>query len=192
MSQRECSDCSRVSNNKHFNCPPNMADGRHFTDYRPRCMANFVFPENESLNSYEYRQYLIHNADTLIKENQIRAYKANMCGPCVEPFDIGTMLPEQNMVSCDASTCKTFLSDQNGLGTGRMYNTVPKNTTPRNEFLRGKQNEQTYMRQFTNCCTSDEDNLQYYPWDGQVTEEQVGRLSVPGGGIPMSGGNRPM
>jgi len=187
MSSRECTDCSRVSDNKHYNCPAKMADGRNFTDYRPRCLVNYIFPNDQVLNSYEYRQYLIHNADALIKENQMRSYKQNACGPCVEPYDIGTMLPEQSMVVCGASTCKSYLTEQNGLGVGRKYNTEPD--AARIQFLRSKQNEQAYMKQNVNCCGTEKDNLQYYPWDGQVSQEQKGRLTVPGGGVPMSGGD---
>lgn len=187
---RSCSECSRVSNNKQYNCPPRMADGRHFTDYRPRCMINYNFPDDKPLNSYEYRQYLIHNAEQLMKENQSEAYKRNMCGPCVEPYDIGTMLPEQNMVKCDANTCKLFSNDQNGIGTGRMYTTDPQQNDNRANFLRGKQSEQAFLKQSNNCCATPQDDMNYYPWDGYVTEEAAARLTVPAGGIAMTGGDR--
>ena len=29
--------CYKTSNNKYSDCPPRMADGRHFTDFRPNC-----------------------------------------------------------------------------------------------------------------------------------------------------------
>ena len=32
--------CYKASNNKYFNCPPRMDDGRHFTDYRSSCDTN--------------------------------------------------------------------------------------------------------------------------------------------------------
>ena len=32
--------CDKTSNNKFFNCPPRMSDGRHFTDYRPSIYVN--------------------------------------------------------------------------------------------------------------------------------------------------------
>ena len=32
--------CKKTSNNKYFNCPPRMDDGRHFTDYRPNDRVN--------------------------------------------------------------------------------------------------------------------------------------------------------
>lgn len=185
---KECSECTRASDNRYFNCPPKMADGRHFTDFRPRCLTNFVSPNNQPLNSYEYRQYLIHNASGLMQDNRLHAYNMNMCGPCVEPYDIGTMLPEESRVMCDASTCKTITNDPNGLGTGRQYETNA-NSKSRNEFLKAKQNEQAFMRQNTNCCTSREDDLKYFPFD-MAPGEGAPRVAVPGGGRPMTGGDR--
>ena len=44
-----------------------MADGRHFTDYRPNCHANnLVRANNAVLNSHEYRMFLTHNANKII------------------------------------------------------------------------------------------------------------------------------
>ena len=57
-------DCHKTSNNKYFNCPPRMDDGRHFTDYRPSChVNNLVRSNNAVLNSHEYRMFLTHNAN---------------------------------------------------------------------------------------------------------------------------------
>jgi hypothetical protein len=186
LNMKECSECSRASDNKYFNCPPKMADGRHFTDYRPRCQTNAIIPNNQPLNSYEYRQYLINNADGLMKDNRLHAYNINMCGPCVEPFDIGTMLQEESIVMCDANTCKTMVNDPNGLGTGRQYATLA-NSKSRTEFLKAKHNEQTFMRQHTNCCTNSDDDLKYYPYDGSA--DVAPRTAVPGGGVPLTGGD---
>lgn len=192
MSLKDCTECSRASDNKKYNCPPKMSDGRHYTDYRPRCLTNFVFPNDQPMNSYEYRQYLIHNADTIMMENQKGAYTMNMCGPCVEPFNIGTLLPEQNMVSCDASTCKTYLNDHNGLGTGRKYQTTepPSDAGFMAKFMSQKESEQAWMKNSLNCCTTPHDDLKYYPWDGSIPKEVANRPSVPGGGMPMTGGGR--
>ena len=47
--------CYKACNNKHFNCPPRMDDGRHFTDYRPNChVNNLVRGNNAVLNSHEF------------------------------------------------------------------------------------------------------------------------------------------
>ena len=97
--------CKKASDNKYNNCPPLMADGRMFTDYRPRCIANFAVAGGASLpgnfdlpNSYEYRQYLIKNASDIMAKNRQMAYQNNACGPCTNPYNEGTMLPEQSMV----------------------------------------------------------------------------------------------
>lgn len=189
MSFKECSECSRVSDNRHYNCPPKMSDGRHFTDYRPRCLVNFSFPNDQPMNSYEYRQYLIQNAEKLMRQNTSMAYAMNMCGPCVEPYNVGTMLPEQNIVKCDANTCKTYINDQDGVGTGRQYMTNNKEKY-QEEFLKQKQKEQQLLSSANNCCATPADDLAYFPWDGMVLQEDIQRVAVPGGGVMMSGGDR--
>jgi hypothetical protein len=184
---KECGECSRVSNNKQFNCPPRMDDGRHFTDYRPRCLTNYMFPKDVPINSYEYRQYLILNAEKLMESKRIAAYEQNACGPCMEPYDVGTMLPEQSMQECNTSTCKIYPNDQNGLGLGRQFMSVDEES--RAGFMRNKQREQNHMKNNLNCCTSVADDMNYFPLDGMV-EQEYARPSIPGGGEPFSGGSR--
>jgi len=110
------------SNNKYFDCPPRMHDGRNFTDYRPSCDVNNQYVVNGNvLTSYEYRMYLTKNAVNLMDQNRQNACDKNCCGPCMPPYDIGTMLPEKNLVKCNKSTCEMGLSYDTGLGTGRVY-----------------------------------------------------------------------
>lgn len=180
MSQiKSCLDCERSSDNRVFNCPPRMADGRHFTDYRPRCMSNFIM-NNDSMNSYEYRQYLIHNADNIMKNNSIASYKDNMCGPCVDPYDQGTMLPEQYLQSCNKNTCKFVLNDQNGLGLGRQNMVSEESRAIKSEFLKNKENEQLYFKQNVNCCSTPSDDLNSLPFNG-FEEGTFMRTAVPSG-----------
>lgn len=121
----------------HAHCPLKMADGRAFTDYRPRCAIDF---EAISKNSYDYRQYMIQNAEAIMQKNRNVAYDANKCGPCVAPFNQGTMLPEQSMIKCNASTCTFSLVNPNGLGMGRQYG--PDVMTDRERaFLRAREQE---------------------------------------------------
>ena len=43
-----------------------MDDGRHFTDYRPRCdVNNLIINNNKIMNSYDYKNFLINNAKKL-------------------------------------------------------------------------------------------------------------------------------
>jgi hypothetical protein len=100
-----------------------MQDGRSFTDYRPRCTVQYQMKnEANNKNSYDTRQFLIHNADNMMKVNLDISTTQNAC-PSSMPNGHGTMLPEKNMVKCDKHTCN-FETDVNmyGLGTGRIYN----------------------------------------------------------------------
>ncbi len=70
--------CYKASNNKYFNCPPRMDDGRHFTDYRPNChVNNLVRSNNATLNSHEYRMFLTHNAGKLMDLNRTYTTQKN-------------------------------------------------------------------------------------------------------------------
>lgn len=187
---KDCDACARVSDNKNFNCPPKMADGRHYTDYRPRCLINYLSPNDQPLNSYEYRQFLINNAEKIMYQNMNNAYKLNACGPCEDPYNVGTMLPEQNMVSCDASTCKMFQNDQNGLGVGRQYQPVDVKSVFQQKFLADKELEQKYFKNTLNCCSTPVDDLNYFPLDMNAENGQGSRFAMPSGGVAMSGGDR--
>ena len=187
MKIEDCKECSRTSDAKYHDCPPRMADGRHFTDYRPRCLINNV----SNANSYEFRQYLIHNAEQLIDGMRDAAYKTNQCGPCVEPYKQGTMLSEQSTVECNANTCKVTKLDPNGLGQGRSYNGVGYTSPQEQAFLsRREQENKTLMQKNVNCCSPFSDDVKYYPLDGHIPDE-FSRYAVPGGGEPLTGTTRP-
>merc|ERR1711907_492263 len=98
--------CYKTSNNKHFNCPPRMDDGRHFTDYRGNCFVNNVIRNNNDImNSFQYRSFLTNNADELMNLNREYACQKNCCGPCQQPYDIGTMMPSETNVNCGSPQC---------------------------------------------------------------------------------------
>ena len=183
---KDCEECSRVSNNKFFNCPPLMADGRHFTDYRPRCYGQYMVKDNNNIpSSFDHRMYLTRNASEIMAKNALDAYQNNVCGPCMEPFDVGTMLPEHEKQKCNTRTCSVKVTDQEGLGLGRENVFADKG---RQEFLRQKEMETEYFKSNANCCSTLEDDLNYYPIDG-VVKSTYDRYSVPSGGIPLSGGD---
>lgn len=149
-----CQSCEpRVSNNKHPECPSIMADGRHFTDYRPRCDVNWVFPQDKAMNSFDYRQYLTNNADALIQKNRDWASKLNACGPCKEPFEVGTMLPEQTKMVCDAQGCRVMMNDPAGLGMGRQYDT--EGVDAMGLLSQGPQKETDVFSKYAECCAPD-------------------------------------
>ena len=115
--------CKYASNNKCFHCPPRMADGRHFTDYRPNCDLQSSL-NTRGLNSNSMRDWLISNADAVMANNRKHAIAKNGCGPCRD-LEVGTMLPEQSRVRCDKRRCYRNVTDVNGLGQGRMYSEEP-------------------------------------------------------------------
>jgi len=62
-------------------CPIKMADGRSFTDYRPRCMVNSELMTDVSKNnmiksSYESRVFLQENAEKLMERNRLNVLNA--------------------------------------------------------------------------------------------------------------------
>ena len=77
--------CYGASNNIHFDFPPLMSDGRNFATWVPACKINNVIRERNNIKSnYQYRQYLIKNADTIIQKNQTSA--CDQCCACWEQF----------------------------------------------------------------------------------------------------------
>lgn len=161
----ECKDCSRPSNNQYANCPPRMADGRHFTDYRPRCALQY----NEKMNSYEQRMFLTQNAEDLMRVNAQNSYLANRCGPCVEPYNQGTMMPELSTQKCNERTCTFDVTDPYGLGLGRNFYTEEVDNSARQRFLQEKEKEQAYFK-----SQEPPEALETYQ-----------RPAVPGGGRPF-------
>jgi len=175
----------------HSMCPYRQSDGRMFTDYRPRCIANFSVPGlNETdgnymiASSYEFRQYLTKNASDIMLKNQQKAYAENNCGPCKSPYDVSTMLPEQSVQKCNSQTCTFSKNDTNGLGLGRSYNSdVDPN---RDAFLAMKQQEQAMMKKNQQACQqkkrSSGIDANYYSFNGAMAD-QTGRAMVPSGAI---------
>ena len=75
--------CYSGSNNIHFNIPPLMADGRHYSNYDPSCKANKELRSSLGIkNNYQYRQWLINNGKSVIKEN--RHLACNECSSCIK------------------------------------------------------------------------------------------------------------
>lgn len=173
--------CYKTTNNKYFNCPPRMDDGRHFTDYRPSCdVNNLMIANNSVFSSFDYRMYLMENAEKLMDLNRVYATQKNACGPCLEPYNIGTMLPEQHTVQCDAKTCKNSKTILNGLGQGRKY-------TDTDDC--GKDWNWPKKVPSTSCAQR-QDLFDYY--DNSTTLKSAvdfPRFTTPSSGLPMTGGD---
>lgn len=171
------SSCYKTSDNKHPECPPRMADGRHFTDYRPNCHVNDLLrADNRISNSFQYRLFLQQNANEIMDKHRQIACEKNCCSPCGdgENFENTTMVPEKYMVECNQNYCKTVLNDINGIGTGRKYYSQGSNNCT--EFPNAWP-----MDQKTNSCATPLDNFAYY---GEVYNGKPNMLrkASPGGG----------
>ena len=109
-------------------CDVKMADGRLFTDYRPRCDTQLQFQAPMS-SSYDYRQWMIANGTRIADHHRALARAASCCTPCKAPLAIGTMMPESDRVVCDKVGCSRVpMRNAKGgmsLGTGREYGTLP-------------------------------------------------------------------
>lgn len=113
--------CDRTSNNKYLNCPARMADGRHFTDYRPSYVVNNLMRyENNVFNDYDYRQFMIHNATNLMKVNSEYAHMKNKCEPCnAKQINVAGLCT----VTRDYSVCRPL--DPRGLGERSVAGSAP-------------------------------------------------------------------
>ena len=66
--------CTAGSNNIHFDFPPIMSDGRNFAKWQPGAVINQeIRKENNIKTNWQYRQYLVENADSIVKSNQLEA-----------------------------------------------------------------------------------------------------------------------
>jgi hypothetical protein len=104
-----------------------MADGRLFTDYRPRCDRNLQYAAPMA-GSWDYRQFLIGNGEKIIDADRATAAAFAKCAPCVQPYDVGTMAPEADRVVCDKVSCsrvKPAKPSAYAIGTGREYGSTP-------------------------------------------------------------------
>lgn len=99
-----------------FECPARMSDGRSFTDYASsKCGIFSTIPYGKS--SFASRQYMIDNADDLIRKQRTAATQ----GTCPCPPNPVPVPGEQWVVRCTPQTCTRTPGDPAGLGDGRAY-----------------------------------------------------------------------
>lgn len=68
---------------KNNDCPARMADGRHFTDYRPNCyLNNLIRIQNNIFSNFHYREFMSQNGEKLIQMNRVNAVEKNGCKSC--------------------------------------------------------------------------------------------------------------
>ena len=173
--------CFKTSDNKNKNCPARMSDGRSMTDYRPSTFVDdMIRADNNISNSLQYRVFLQQNADAIMDKQRGIACLQNCCGPCPittkEPFESGTMLPEQYMFVSDGRSGKMVLNNVNGLGTGRQYYTFANADTNCANLPSAWPTDQK-----VNQCASPMDRLNYLS-DMQPNPTGT-RQAIPGGGV---------
>jgi hypothetical protein len=120
------SSCTTCTEKGDVPCPSRMADGRAFTDYRPRCAVNAELIQalgTKPGSAYESRMFLQRNANSWMDAERVKSVeRLAPCAPCRRPTsDPGTMLPERYVVRCDGVTCSRNEVNPAGLGDGRMY-----------------------------------------------------------------------
>jgi len=122
--------CNKTSNNKYFDCPARMDDGRTFTDYRSNnTVDDMIRYSNNVMSSYEYRQFLINNANNIMNVNtQYTNDKLSMSNCTAPEIPFKTICD----VNKQYSNCST--NDLNGIG---IQNVVDKNVVNKslNEYF---------------------------------------------------------
>ena len=122
--------------------------------------------------------FLTHNAENLMNLNRTYACEKNCCGPCQAPYDVGTMMPSESAVDCNANKCGPMVGSTSGM-VGQQVDSSQPLVCP------GIFNAE----QPKNCCTPPQNNFDYYPDDASQGDIGVQRLASPSGGIPLNGGD---
>lgn len=199
-SSASCGSCKRSSENSEWDCPPRMADGRLFTDYRPRCVVNLQYAKPMT-GSQDYRQFLIQNGSQIMDQNRAAASKVAFCAPCVKPWNQGTMAPEADRVVCDKVSCSrvpvpTVPGAQPGLafGTGREYGGTgtPSLGADERGFVLAQEAAQAAAQApgVGNCCDARPGGAYGASYPGvALAPPGPARWAVPGGGAVMGGGD---
>ncbi len=113
----------KTSNNKYFQCPALMSDGRIFTDYRGSTYVNDMIRFSNNIpSSYDYRQFLIHNGNNIMKVNTMYTEKKAGCAGLN-----GVYIPNQTV--CQVNTMNSKCQDVHPNGIG-LTNEVPPNSAP--------------------------------------------------------------
>jgi hypothetical protein len=95
--------CYSGSNNIHFKSPPIMSDGRNYATWQSGATINENIRKKEGITqNWEYRKYLIENADKIIKQNQIGA--CDNCGDCKVNINDNTNYPKSPFIYTDTNT----------------------------------------------------------------------------------------
>ena len=95
--------CYNASNNIHAGFPALMSEGNLYTDYDSACKMNNILKKKIGIQSnYNYRQWLINNATSVMKSNSV-ASCAQCCG-CTESFEPVSNSNKYLFTSCSDKT----------------------------------------------------------------------------------------
>ena len=97
--------CYSGSNNIYFGSPPLMTDGRNYASWQPEAVINKTLQEKSGINSnWEYRKYLVDNADSIMKFNQVES--CDQCCSCPAVYGNNQPIPRTPYLfkSCTDST----------------------------------------------------------------------------------------
>lgn len=98
--------CNKTSNNKYFDCPALAYS--NFTDWRPSCYVNdMIRQQNGIQSSYEYAQWLQHNANNVMRTNSAYTQDKMGCRPCKQMGPNAQSVCTYNRInrSCVPSDC---------------------------------------------------------------------------------------
>jgi hypothetical protein len=200
------SSCNKTSNNKYFDCPARMDDGRTFTDYRQNSTVNdMIRYSNNTMSSYEYRQFLIHNASKIMEVNNTYLKEKVGCDSCdyVE-------VPFQTTCTWNETFGKCAMTDPNGVGLRNIihekfengqgaFNNFSQNIGPNNQGFPvenyengqgafnnfsqniGPNNQEFPVENYENGQGAFNETVKNVGWNTGAYEPFQGNLDVPSG-----------
>ena len=131
------STCNKTSNNKYFYLPARMNDGRTFTDYRSSSTVDdMIRYSNNVMSSYDYRQFLISNANNIMKVNN--DYTEQKVGNSKCDYK---EVPFQTECNVNSSYSRCSMTNQNGIGIKNVAVNVVEKFTPNGMNLNASQFE---------------------------------------------------
>ena len=106
---------NRTVNNKYAGCPAIMMDGRILTDYRPSLYVDSMLMQANGIgSSNDYRKFLMNNALSLIKTNDVYVERRleTMCNQDAKPSQAVNRVCSFN----HAGGMSCLVKDPHGLG----------------------------------------------------------------------------
>lgn len=160
-------NCQKTSDNKFFDCPARMNDGRQFTDYRPSC--DMESSTRVGMSSYDYRMFLTQNASQLMDKNRSSAASTSLCSVC----DGNTVPPPSVVQICtEKDQCTYQAGSPYGIGLMIKNSIFPEKCSD----VKAPKN---------NVCYSSYQKQNYLPKNGALPQ----RFASPGAGTPYRGGD---